>query len=267
MNTTVLAAIIGGLCVIVAAVLSAIISIESCKLAEILRHKRRLPPGFVILVNGASGVGKTTIGCALIRRFNMTTNISTDLIREALRHDVKKQGEGNNSILLESSYTAYQHLPGDSHNHSSALVVNGFTRQCEIMLGPIIDIVNRIRSKRDPAIIEGVNIIASQVFENLPKDPLSKIFFINLYIQDKKIHCHRIRSRGEKSHESPIVTDRYINNMPAIRDINQFLRDDTHKTAQDREHILCIENSGSIGDTVSQIERRLKRLLKHYEGV
>jgi 2-phosphoglycerate kinase len=246
----IIAAFVVGILGIVAAVIAALIKTDRLIVTDLFRWKCTVPSGFVILINGGSGVGKTTVAWALARRFNIVSVIGTDLIREALRYDREQKPRRRNSKLDKSSFLAHEN--GDED------VVTAFEGQCRELVGPLSKIIKRVRTKRDPVIIEGVNLVASQVFEdNIPTDAYTKILFVNLYIQGRDRHIARLQDRGEKIHQ---LADRYVKNVEEIRLIDDFLQQDAQQLAEGCDKIMSIDNSGSLSHTVHLIARRFGEL-------
>jgi adenylate kinase family enzyme len=205
-----------------------------------LRWQGPVPPGFVFLLNGGSGVGKTTVAWALARRLNIVSVFGTDLIREALRSEIDDTLFSKSTRWLEDE--------------------NEFAAQCQRMSDAIVRIVNRVRTKRDPVIIEGINIICSQIFTKLPTDPYSKIMFINLYIQDEERHLARLRKRADTLHQPVELADEYVRRLGNIRRLDKFLKEDAQSLLSKRQNILSLDNSSSLSGTVFTIEQHFRQL-------
>ncbi len=266
MGAEVLVAILAGVFAVIAAILGALVSTNRLIFTDFFRWRRKLPSGFVVVINGASGAGKTSVAWALSRKYNIPTVFSTDIVREALRYGVGASSDAERAVLLNSSFLAHKKLSESVSKNPSSAIIEGYRRQCDVMLGSILRVMSRIRGKRDPTIIEGVNIIASQVFSEIPNDPLNRILFINLYIESVEIHTNRLRRRGAESGETGELTDRYILNIEAIREIDRFLKGDSIPLTQVADdspsNIVAIENSGTLSSTVNKIDRQLKAKLK-----
>lgn len=262
-NTPIIAAAITGFCMLLAVVLGKLLPSEW--LSEKARWRRKLQRGFIILVNGGSGVGKTTVAWALARRYNVPTILGTDLVRETLRYELV-QGFGNiDKTVMASSFLAYEVMPDDLPKVDNASdIVRAYSDQSLQVAGPICRIINRIRTKRDPTIIEGVNLIAAQIFAQLPTDPYAKILFVNLHIDDKAVHVARLRERGEKAHEPPELTDKYITHIDEIEEIDRFLKTDAHARMTVQENVVSIENSGTLRHAIAQIDQKVQFLLKKH---
>jgi 2-phosphoglycerate kinase len=243
MNTSVIvAATITGLLSVLGAIVAALITSDKLIVTDFFRWRRPLSRSAVILINGGSGAGKTTLAWALARKFNIASVFGTDLLREAIRYCNEQSDPNRESPIYRSSFET-----GEM-----------FAVQCEEICGPLLRIINRIRRKRDPVIIEGVNIMASQVFRDIPLDARNGIFFINLYIKDAEIHSQRLRDRGVTSFEDSRETDRYIKNIEAVRIIDHLLRDDTSKYADKGTFVKSYENSRELSRVVDQIEQDIR---------
>ncbi|MEZ5082187.1 MAG: AAA family ATPase [Bacteroidales bacterium] len=261
MDNSILAVIITGIFAILAAIIGSLISSEKVIFTN-LRWRNKLPKGFIFIITGSSGVGKTTLAWALARKFNIVSVFSTDYIREAYRYLIEEYNVKDSKCIFESSFLAYTGL--DENQQGADKVINGFKRQSELLSGPLINVINRIRNKRDSAIIEGVNLISSQIFKELPVDPLNKIVLIDLFLNDEKTHMERLRERGEKSSEKLERTDRYISNIRQIREIDSFLKKDSNEIKNTCFNIITIENSSSISDAVNKVDNHIKELKKKY---
>ena len=266
MDTAIIAAIIGGLLAIVAAFIGVLVGTEQLIFTDLFRWRRQLRAGFIIMVNGGSGVGKTSVAWALARRLNIPLVLGTDIVREVIRYGLPDDPENQASLLLTSSFLAHHRLGRELPEAGGDRVVEAFSLQSKQLVGPIVGIINRVRTKRDPIIIEGVNMLATYLFEEIPNDPKNAVFFINLYLDSPECHVDRLRLRGTAAHEFPELTDRYIREIDAIREIDEFLKQDTKgalaSAPMAHESIMSIENSGRLSHTVNLIEKAVRRKLK-----
>lgn len=243
MNPSVIAAAtITGLLTIFGAVISALITSDKLIITDLFRWKRTFKRSIVILINGGSGAGKTTLAWALARKFNIASVFGTDLLREAIRYCKEQSDPQQNLPIYRSSFETG----------------NMFSEQCEEICGPLLRIITRIRQKRDPVIIEGVNIMASQIFDEIPLDARNGIYFINLHIDDTEIHRQRLRDRSDTSNRDSPETDRYIKNIEAVRHIDQFLRDDTCKYIEMGAFVKSYENSAELSKVVDKIDKDIR---------
>ena len=80
--------------------------------------------------------------------------------------------------MLTSSFLAHHRLGRELPEAGGDRVVEAFSLQSKQLVGPIVGIINRVITKRDPIIIEGVNMLATYLFEEIPNDPKNAVFFM-----------------------------------------------------------------------------------------
>lgn|GEM_PF-5342166 len=261
MDPTLGAALILGTLGLVGAILAALIQTDRLILTNFYRWRRRVPGGFVVIINGGSGVGKTTVAWALARRLNIVPVLGTDMIREVLRWTIDEGSPSPSRLLLTSSFLAHQMAGDVPRRDPEGDIVAAYRSQSMQMLGPIVRVINRVRTKRDPMIIEGVNVVASDLFDAIPGDQYNSLLFVNLYLESRDVHLRRLRERGDRAREFPELTDRYVREIRAIRAIDGYLQADAQRCALDEESrasVLSIENSGPLSRTVDQIEGAIR---------
>ena len=227
--------------------------------------KSQLRNNSVIIINGASGVGKSTVAASLAQSLGIGSVLVTDFVREAMRF-VLPPDDDRSKILKASSYEVHKHLQPldrlatfDPRKPDDVLyedVVKGFTMQCNMMVGAIEHIVNRVRDKKQAVVIEGVNLVTTQLLNSLPPDR-PHILIINLHIHDPDVHISRLRERNEKCGLPADRADKYIKHKNSIRCIDAYLYQDAEAYVHSIRNILVIENSGKVKDTVHKIIKHL----------
>ncbi len=229
----------------------------------------RLPGGFVLFINGGSGVGKTTIAARLAWEYGVTSVVGTDLIREALRFDAKRNPTDETDILMVSSFLAHKKLASLKGSFKER-VVSGFRKQSSLLSGSMIMIADRISFKKTPAILEGINLMASQILGgpgHLPNDSHCSLLFINLYINSNSEHRRRLWQRGADAPGLENRTQEYVQHLEEIRAIDTCLKDDAKKvagqTVGDSASVISIDNSGPIDATISAIKKRIAEKVDH----
>jgi 2-phosphoglycerate kinase len=222
-----------------------------------------LPNGFVLFINGGSGVGKTTIASRLARELNVYSIAGSDLVREAFRHEIERSPIDGNRILNVSSFLAYKEIRPPRAGSIRDRAVNGFRKQSSLLAGPIVMVANRIRFKKAPAILEGINIVASQILGPglLPNDSHSSVILINLYISSEDVHRRRLWQRGADASGAQNRIEEYINHIEEIRAIDGFLNEDAKKVAAqtigNMINVITIENSGTIDQATAAIKSKI----------
>jgi 2-phosphoglycerate kinase len=121
----------------------------------------------IILIGGATGVGKSIIATVISNRLNIARVTSTDAIREVMRASVS---EKLIRPLRGSSYNAYQYLalPPSGVNP----VILGFREQVMAVTVGIEAIINRSIQEKDDTIIEGAHVVPGYLdMENIRTKP------------------------------------------------------------------------------------------------
>lgn len=222
-----------------------------------------LPPGFLILINGASGVGKSTLARALASKLNVSAVFVTDYLREVYRNNEDYPlDESKRAVINTSSYLAHLRPdpPRSRDKDFENDCIEGFKTQSKLLVDPLTNIARRLIKKGDVAILEGVNIIASDFFKRRPVDQYPKVLLVNLFIEDEKTHKIRIMQRGHREPQDEEKTATYIKWLECIRHINRFLRDDANNFVETGA-VATIDNGGDINEALKGIENKIRNRL------
>lgn len=151
-----------------------------------------IPKGFIVIISGVPGAGKTTVSYELLKRFDSFRIIEeTDLMREVLR--------GYNRYL-EESFGEKARLVLDNikiHEHTKLLDFEEMAEQMNIMKYSIRNIIARQKRKGINSIINGVHIVPSLMNELRDYD---NIIYFNLYINSEEELRKRILIRDSNSY-------------------------------------------------------------------
>ena len=109
----------------------------------------------VILLGGASGTGKTTVGNMLVRELGMSHHISTGFIRASITH-LLPQDEAD--LLRKHTYDAYEALSGPITAGRSALL-EGAIRQAVVLKPSIEACIRRAVREGIGMVLEGSHFI------------------------------------------------------------------------------------------------------------
>ncbi|HJQ22866.1 MAG TPA: hypothetical protein VKA60_03045 [Blastocatellia bacterium] len=250
---------------ILAAVIAGVLGIVGTLLARRKKRPKRINPhvlgDLVLIINGATGVGKSEIAYALARRYSFYRNVGGDLIREVCR--VLHAPLGPEIIVSESSFLVGRAV---SEHAAPVSVAEGVMKQSETLWPVMKAVISRTRERRIAAIFEGVNFLASLVFgdNGFHPHPGTRILFVTLFIKDEATHLNRIWTRGFGGLSREAGEAKYVKNIDLIREANEFFRLDTERAAAQwpKARIIAIENSGSIESTVNRIDDEIKGLIK-----
>lgn len=200
----------------------------------------RLGKPLIILIGGATGVGKSTIGAQLANRLNITRLVSTDIIREVMRASIS---EKLIRPLRGSSYNAGQNLsyplPGGDP------VVLGFREQTLAVVVGVQAVMRRAVDECTHIIIEGAHICPGYIdVSNLVNGAVVMQVVItvdNLQLHKDHFLIRDIETRGSR----PFL--KYIQNIDNIRKIQDYI------VSLAQEHGVKIVNSYNLDLTLNEI--------------
>lgn len=196
-----------------------------------LREKKR---SIVILLGGATGIGKSTIASEISYRLGIHSIIGTDVVRELMRKMVSKDLL---PTLHTSSFTVWKDIQVPSSYLSA--VIYAFELQVSHVAVGVNAIVQRALTEGVSLLVEGIHLVPGYIS---PQN--ETIFHFILTLSDRKEHINRFHSRAKGSKRSP---EHYIREIDKIRQIQDHIVGRAHKHGTP-----VIENETPEG-TVSQV--------------
>lgn len=210
--------------------------------------KITIPKGYIVLISGVPGSGKTTISYQLLKKIDEFRIIEeTDLIREVLL--------GYNEFLLKEHKNECGFLEKiNITDHNKLLSFDEASQQCLYMKSSIEKIIARQKRRGIPSIINGVHIVPS-VLNGICNN--KGVIFINLYVNNPNSIYERILQREPDSY--------MLNHISYIYNSGKKLYEDTKKLSKTSEPYLF--NNLDITDlTVEEtIEKVQNIIMKHLE--
>ena len=224
--------------------------------------KNTLPPNTILFISGASGIGKTTTSQILLKRFSSTAIIEqVDLIREVIRGYSNYWSKEIQCISCPvlSAFLSKQSIIFKS---TSELSLNEIQQQSQLCLPSIKNICQRLRDKGTPAIIEGTNIIFSQLLIDRFYLEEKNILVVKLYLSNADIHKNRLNRRFAEQNRSMISKESFNN----IRVYNDFLKVQTDNLKKESSPVLskrilkvnAYSEEGIKDDVIERIESFIK---------
>jgi 2-phosphoglycerate kinase len=178
----------------------------------------KLKKPLIILIGGATGVGKSIIATVISNRLNIARVTSTDAIREVMRASVS---EKLIRPLRGSSYNAYQYLalPPSGVNP----VILGFREQVMAVTVGIEAIINRSIEEKYDTIIEGAHVVPGYLDMEKYKDK-ALIEHIIVSVDNMEIHKEHFRKRTFETQGSRPI-QKYIEHIDKIRIIQEYIEE------------------------------------------
>lgn len=187
--------------------------------AEIYRKWQalgKLDKPLVILIGGATGVGKSTVANMLATRLGINRTVSTDVVRQVMRSLFTSELM---PTLHNSSFSAWQgmNLPLPS---TTDKVIVGFIEQAGVVAVGVRALVERATVEGTYFIIEGAHVVPSCVDPNHFKDAF--VVQLVLAVRDEKQHRSHFGLR-EIETEGSRPFERYMANFECIRKIQDYI--------------------------------------------
>jgi 2-phosphoglycerate kinase len=202
----------------------------------------------VVLIGGATGVGKSTIAAQLADRLGVVRMISTDSIREVMRAFFSE------SLMPALHYSSYEAGPGvriplgaafDSH-------VVGFMEQVDMVNVGVLALLDRAIKERTSLIVEGVHMVPGMLASAGARERMADVVLLQLVVavRDGELHKSHFLVREQETAGRRAI-ERYLKNFTEIRKIQEFILERARA-----EGTLVVDNL-NIDDTVNMIVNSL----------
>ncbi len=200
----------------------------------------KLKKPIILLIGGATGVGKSTLATILATRLNITRVASSDAIREVMRATVSDKLI---RPLRGSSYNAYENLtlPPSGVNP----VILGFREQVMAVIIGVEAIVSRSILEKNDIIIEGAHVVPGYIDCNLySKEAIIQQVVIS--VPDQEVHKEHFSKRTFETQGSRPVK-KYIEHIDKIHMIQKYIEELA------KENKVPIIENYNLDNTVSSV--------------
>lgn len=169
----------------------------------------------IVLLGGATGVGKSTIATQLATRLGITRVVSTDAVREVLRSAFTEQMF---PTLYASSFEAdeavRQPIP-----HSGDRLIIGFREQAAAVAVGAQSLINRAIAEGTDLIIEGAHLVPG-FLQSIESDNAIVVPLL-ITVEDEELHKSHFYLRSREARMRP--QDRYLAAFKKIRRIQKYM--------------------------------------------
>ena len=181
------------------------------------RQAKRSPRPMVVLIGGATGVGKSTIATKLAARLGIPRVIPTDTVREVMRTFIPASDAPE---LHTSSFEVNDLLSADRGDP----VIDGFMSQARAVAAGLEALIGRMVVERKDTVIEGVHLVPGAVdgealFRFRSEAVVVKVL---LTLDDRRVHQGHFLARLDNEHGRR--PERYLRHLDDIRRIQRHLR-------------------------------------------
>lgn len=201
------------------------------------RRLDHLHKPLILMICGATGVGKSTLATMLAHRLGVTRVTATDMVRQVLRAFFSNQFM---PAVHHSSFDA-DHGVRINTNAGDPLIT-GFERQVEQVSVGINALIERAVVERTSMVIEGVHCVPG-AFDGLAQLD-AVVVQIVVAIEDEEMHRSHFLARGS-SHRRTV--ERYLGAFGRIRRLQDYIV----KRAE-REGVPVVDN-GSLDESLARV--------------
>ncbi len=170
----------------------------------------------IVLLGGATGVGKSTIATQLATRLGITRVVSTDAVREVLRSAFTR---AMFPTLYASSFQAdeavRQPIP-----HSGDRLIIGFREQAAAVSVGAQALIDRAISEGTDMILEGAHLVPG-FLEKAESSRNAIVVPLLVVVDDEELHRSHFYRRGIETGSRP--ESRYLAGFKKIRRIQRYM--------------------------------------------
>lgn len=192
------------------------------------RRLDHLHKPLILLICGATGVGKSTLATMLAHRLGVSRVTATDMVRQVLRAFF------SNQFMPAVHHSSFDADHGVRINTTSGdPLIAGFERQVEQVSVGINALIERAVVERTSMVIEGVHCVPG-AFDGLAQLD-AVVVQIVVAIDDEELHRSHFLARGESQKRA---VERYLGAFGRIRRLQDYI-----VRRAEREGVPVVDNS------------------------
>ncbi len=210
----------------------------------------------IVLIGGATGVGKSTIAAQVAERLGIVRIIPTDSIREAMRAFFSA------TLMPSIHYSSYEagmavRMPLGPGLDAGVL---GFMEQVEMVAVGVRAIIDRAIKERTSLVVEGVHMVPGMLAPEAAEERMSDVLLLPLVVSvsDPELHRSHFLVREQQTSGRRVLA-RYLQAFADIRRIQDFILE---RAAT--EGTLVVDNV-SIDDAVGTVVDALYGVIEQTE--
>jgi 2-phosphoglycerate kinase len=209
----------------------------------------------IIMIGGATGVGKSTMAAQIAERLGLVRIISTDSVREVMRAFFAQ------SLMPSIHYSSYEadkavRIPLGSGLNSHVV---GFMEQAEMVNVGMKAILDRAIKERTSMVLEGVHLVPGMLSMH---DQVAKsdalVLPLVIAVRDADLHRSHFLVRERETSGRRVLAG-YLKGFEEIRRIQEFVLE-----RAESEGTLIIDNE-SIDEAVGTVVEALYDLIEEEE--
>lgn len=211
----------------------------------------------IIMIGGATGVGKSTIAAQVADRLGVVRIISTDSIREVMRAFFSE------SLMPAIHHSSYEAGPAVriplGAEFDSGLV--GFMEQVDVVNVGLLAVLDRAIEERTSLVVEGVHVVPGMLAAAGAKERMSEVVLLSMVVavSDPNLHRSHFLVREQETSGRRAIA-RYLQHFEEIRKIQDFILERARA-----EGTLIVDNV-NIDETVGLVVDALYDVISRIEG-
>lgn len=182
------------------------------------REVERLDVPLVILIGGATGVGKSTIATQLANRLGIVRVVATDAVREVMRAMLSPELAPTLHVSSFDADTALREPP----TRSADALVLGFREQTAAVSVGINALIERAALERTSVVIEGAHIVPGFFDVETHSEALLAVPFV-VGVEQEERHRSHFAAREDAVDARP--AKRYADGFQNIRKLQRYVTD------------------------------------------
>ena len=194
----------------------------------------------IVLLGGATGVGKSTIATTVAARLGIVRIVSSDAIREVMRGIFTREMMPS---LHASSFDVAEQLREPSTGDADPVIV-GFRSQVRAVSVGITQLIRRTVHEGIDLLIEGAHVLPGYV--QLPGRSEAIVSSMVVTVDDEQMHRSHFAARSQDT-RSQRQNRNYLDYFTEIRTIQDYVR------SLAVEHSVPVVPSYSLDATVSRV--------------
>jgi 2-phosphoglycerate kinase len=202
----------------------------------------------ILLLGGATGVGKTSLALEVAHRLGIDRVLSSDSVRQIMRIMLSPDLA---PAIHASSYDAHKQIPDEALGEDP--VIDGFLAQTATVSVGVRASMDRAVAENASLVLDGVSIVPGLIDVEAYGE-LAHVIFLVVSTLDAKVYAGRFEARaGRQTHR---VAHRYVENLDAILKIQDHFLE-----AAERFGIPIVDND-SFDRAVLLIIRHVTEALR-----
>jgi 2-phosphoglycerate kinase len=181
------------------------------------KEVRALDVPLVVLIGGATGVGKSTLATQLAVRLGIVRVVATDAVREVMRAVITRDLM---PTLHTSSFEANSALREPPPRPADPVIV-GFREQTAAVAVGINALLERAAVEGTSVVVEGAHVVPG-FFDLAPYEGRILAIPVVVAVEDEDVHRSHFSARSSESGGRPY--DRYLQGFSNIRRVQKYIK-------------------------------------------